>query len=146
MQERTKLHYGKATPVPGWDKSLWPNKGRWKITARQEPWRIVLGSVAFFAVLLTAGAWLLAIALSSTGTIVLPDVLLTFEPVSEPVPLGTAGGVLALIGTIGLLLALRLVLAKLWYTVRSVQFFGAPDPDYRAIDFRAHRRPRDNDT
>ena len=128
MQERTKLHYEKATPVPGWDKSLWPNKGRWKITARMEPWRILLGSVAFFAVLLAAGALLLAIALPSTGTIVLPEVL-PFEPVSEPVPLAVAGGVLALIGAIGLPLALRLVLAKLWYTARSVQFFGAPNPD-----------------
>ena len=145
MQERTKLHYEKATPVPGWDKSLWPNKGRWKITARMEPWWILLGSVAFFAVLLAAGALLLAIALPSTGTIVLPEVL-PFEPVSEPVPLAVAGGVLALIGAIGLPLALRLVLAKLWYTVRSVQFFGAADPDYRAIDFRARRRPRENDT
>jgi hypothetical protein len=145
MQERTKLHYEKATPVPGWDKSLWPNKGRWKITARMEPWRILLGSVAFFAVLLAAGALLLAIALPSTGTIVLPEVL-PFEPVSEPVPLAVAGGVLALIGAIGLPLALRLVLAKLWYTVRSVQFFGAPDPDYRAIDFRARSRSREDGT
>src|SRR6188474_1274840 len=111
MQEPANLHYEKAPPVPGWDKSLWPSKGRWKITARMEPWRILLGSVAVFAVLLAAGALLLAIALSSTGTIVLPDVLLPFEPVSEPVPLGVAGGVLALIGAIGLLLALRLVLA-----------------------------------
>lgn len=138
MRQPTNLRYEKDSPVPGWDKSLWPEKGRWLISARLERWRILLGSTAVAALVLTFGAWLLAMSLASMGKVALPEGLMPFGQTSNPLRLSLAGGVFALTGATWLALALRLVVAKLRYTVQSVQF--SREPHYGPIDFRSRRR------
>lgn len=138
MRQPTNLRCEKASPVPGFDKSLWPEKGRWLISARLERWRILLASAAVAALVTVFGAWLLAMALASMGQIALPEALMPFGQMSNPHKLALGGGVFALTGTVWLAMALRLVIAKLWYTVRSVQF--SRDPHYGPIDFRSRRK------
>jgi hypothetical protein len=140
MRQPANLRYEKDSPVPGWDKSLWPKKDHWRISARLERWRILVASAAVAALVMAGGAWLFAAALASMGEIALPEELMPFGPTSNPYRLALAGGVFALTGTIWLALALRLITAKLWYAVRSVQF--SPDPHYGPIDFRSPAQRR----
>jgi hypothetical protein len=134
------LHYEKAAPVPGWDKSLWPKHGYWLLSVRMERWSTyVTGLLAALAMLAIAG-WAAAVSLATLGWIVIPDFLMPFRPMQNPWVLFVCGCILALVATVAIVAMLATMTAKAWQALRGWQPLAAPDPDYRVIDFRARRK------
>ena len=135
------LHYEKATPVPGWDKSLWPTQtgARLRLNARLESWRVLMRGLLAVLVALAIGLGCLAHAVVTLGWIALPPGWTPFAPVRDPYIL-LAGGVLIVPGMLLVLgFALQLIFTKAWQTLRALRP-EPPDPDYSAIGFRSRRK------
>jgi hypothetical protein len=133
------LHCEKATPVPGWDESLWPKRGRWFLNARLERWSSLLTTSLAVLAILAMGGWTAAVSLAELGWVVVPDFLL-WKPERDPYLLLVASGGMVLLATIALAAMLAMMTAKAWQALRLRHPPAPPDPDYRVIDFRARRK------
>ncbi len=131
------LHYEKAAPVPGWDKSLWPKRGYWLLSVRLERWSTYITGLLAALAMLAIGGWTAAVSLATLGRIVIPDFLMPLRPMRDPWVLAVCGGMIALIASVALVAILATMTAKAWQAARNLHPLAPPDPDYRMIDFRS---------
>jgi len=134
------LHYEKAAAILGWDKSLWPKRGYWLFSVRVQRWSELARMLALATTALTLGGWGAATSLAAMGKITVPDFLLPFRMPERPWALLVAGGIFVALGTVALLIVLATMTGKAWQALRGWHPLALPDPDYRAIDFRARRK------
>jgi hypothetical protein len=77
------LHYEKAEPVPGWDKSLWPERGRWRLNVRLARWSDLVTALLTALMVLALGGWITVVSLTELDLIVVPD-FLAYRPRRAP--------------------------------------------------------------
>jgi hypothetical protein len=130
------LHYEKAEPVPGWDKSLWPERGRWRLNVRLARWSDLVTALLTALMVLALGGWITVVSLTELDLIVVPDFLAYRPRRANPWVLLAGGGVFALMATAWIVAILATMTAKAWQAARNLHPFASPDPDYRDIDFR----------
>ena len=134
------LHYEKAAPVPGWDKSLWPKRRYWLLSVRLERWSTYVTGLLAALTMLAISGWTTIVSLAQLGWIIIPDFLMPFTPFRDPWVLAACGGMITLIVSIALVAILATMAAKAWQAARNLHPLAPPDPDYRVIDFRARRK------
>ena len=134
------LHYEKADPVPGWDKSLWPKRGGWLLGVRLERWSTYVAGLLAALVMLAAASWGAAMSLAQLGWIAVPDALALSSPLRDPWGMLVSGVGIVFFSAAAIILFLVTMVAKAWQALRAVRSRAAPDPDYRVIDFRTRRK------
>jgi hypothetical protein len=134
------LHYEKAVTVPGWDKSLWPERGRWFLNVRLARWSTFFRGLLAALATLAIFSWAAASCATQLGLIVAPDFVMPRRPFRSPWLLLVSGSLISIVAIVALAAILATMAAKAWQALRNQHASDVPDPDYRAIDFRARRR------